>query len=344
METTRKWGVAVNELLDVRDLTVAFQSKDKSKSLIPALDSVTFTIKRGETLGLVGESGCGKTLSSLAVMGLLPESARVQSGQLVFDGEDLLALKAAEHNKVRGVRIGMIFQDPMTSLSPYYTIGNQLMEGMRYHLAMTKRQAKERGIELLRRVGIPEPERVFTDYPAQLSGGMRQRVMIAIAISCEPDLLIADEPTTALDVTTQAQILELLGDLQREKGMSLVLISHDLGVIAEMCQRVVVMYAGQVIEQAESKALFASPTHPYTRALLAATPRLSSKQERFYSIPGSVPAPTEWGTGCRFRSRCEQATDTCGEMPPLSRMDGQRYVRCWYAPDLQSTLPKEVRA
>jgi oligopeptide/dipeptide ABC transporter ATP-binding protein len=334
----------VSELLEVRDLSVSFQSKDKSKSLIPALDRVSFSIRRGETLGLVGESGCGKTLSSLAVMGLLPETARIEGGQLLFDGEDLLTLKEAHRNKVRGVRIGMIFQDPMTSLSPYYTIGNQLMEGIRYHLAMTRKQAKERAIDLLRRVGIPGPERVFHEYPAQLSGGMRQRVMIAIAISCEPDLLIADEPTTALDVTTQAQILELLGELQRENGMSLILISHDLGVIAEMCQRVVVMYAGQVIEQAEAKALFADPSHPYTRALLAATPRLSSKQERFYAIPGAVPAPTEWGSGCRFRGRCEKATDACGEMPALARLNAQRLVRCWYPDETRQSASQEVRA
>ncbi|KEO81584.1 peptide ABC transporter ATP-binding protein [Tumebacillus flagellatus] len=330
-------------MLDVRDLTVAFQSKDKAKTLVPALDGVSISIGRGETLGLVGESGCGKTLSSLAVMGLLPESARVQSGQLLFDGDDLLHLKDAERNKVRGVRIGMIFQDPMTSLSPYYTIGNQLMEGLRYHMGMSKKQAKERALDLLQKVGIPGPERVFHEYPEQLSGGMRQRVMIAIAISCEPDLLIADEPTTALDVTTQAQILDLLAELQRENGMSLILISHDLGVIAEMCSRVVVMYAGQVIEQSEAKALFADPTHPYTRALLAATPRMTEKQERFYQIPGAVPAPTEWGTGCRFRGRCEHATAECGEMPPLSRLDGARFVRCWYAAG-QTLQGREVRA
>nr|WP_236588303.1 ABC transporter ATP-binding protein [Tumebacillus amylolyticus] len=330
-------------MLEVRDLTVAFQSKDKKGTPVPALDRVSISIRRGETLGLVGESGCGKTLSSLAVMGLLPESARVQEGRLLFDGDDLLTLKDAERNKVRGVRIGMIFQDPMTSLSPYYTVGNQLMEGLRYHLGMSKKQAKERAIDLLKKVGIPGPENVFHEYPAQLSGGMRQRVMIAIAISCEPDLLIADEPTTALDVTTQAQILDLLAELQAENGMSLILISHDLGVIAQMCQKVVVMYAGQVIEQSQAKTLFADPSHPYTKALLAATPRLSVKQERFTQIPGSVPSPSEWGAGCRFRGRCEHATSECGEMPSLTRLDGGRLVRCWYA-EPQKSVVKEVRA
>ncbi|MGZ4112993.1 MAG: ABC transporter ATP-binding protein [Tumebacillaceae bacterium] len=327
-------------LLEIRDLTVAFANKEKKWT--PAIDRVSFSIQRGETLGLVGESGCGKTMSSLSVMGLLPEAANITQGTINFEGQNLLELKDKARNRVRGEKIGMVFQDPMTSLSPYYTVGNQLMEGMRYHLALTKKEARARAIELLEKVGIASPEAVFHEYPMQLSGGMRQRVMIEIAISCEPDLLIADEPTTALDVTTQAQILELLQQLQEENGMSLILISHDLGVIAEMCKRVVVMYAGQVIEEGETRELFAHPTHPYTKALLAATPRLHEKQTRFYSIPGTVPSPSGWGNGCRFRSRCEFATAECGQMPDLIAIGGARQVRCWYPHE--KPLVTEVRA
>jgi peptide/nickel transport system ATP-binding protein len=327
-------------LLEIRDLTVAFANKEKK--LTPVIDCVSFSIKRGETLGLVGESGCGKTMSSLSVMGLLPEAANITRGEILLEGQNLLELKDKARNRVRGVKIGMVFQDPMTSLSPYYTVGNQLMEGIRYHLALSKREARARALELLQKVGIASPESVFDEYPMQLSGGMRQRVMIAIAISCEPDLLIADEPTTALDVTTQAQILELLQQLQVENGMSLILISHDLGVIAEMCKRVVVMYAGQVIEEGETDDLFAHPTHPYTKALLAATPRMHEKQTRFYQIPGSVPSPQEWGSGCRFRSRCTFATDACGGMPALVPMYDTRQVRCWH-PNEKSVVT-EVRA
>ncbi|MCX7572030.1 ABC transporter ATP-binding protein [Tumebacillus sp. DT12] len=335
----------MGHLLEVRDLSIAFrklEKKSKDLPLTPGIDNVSITLQKGETLGLVGESGCGKTLSSLAVMGLLPDSAAVTGGRIGFDGEDLLELPERDRNKVRGARIGMIFQDPMTSLSPYYTVGNQIMEGMRYHLALSKKQARKRGLELLQKVGIPAPERVFDEYPSQLSGGMRQRVMIAIAISCEPDLLIADEPTTALDVTTQAQILELLHHLQKENGMAMILISHDLGVIAEMCQRVIVMYAGQVIEEGRTRELFHDPAHPYTQALLAATPRLDTKQERFYQIPGQVPPPSEWGAACRFLARCPKATHECQHAPSLLTLGGGRQARCWYAGDT-STGREEAR-
>jgi peptide/nickel transport system ATP-binding protein len=328
-------------LLEVRDLTLGFASQD-GKRVTPSLDRVTFGIRRGETLGLVGESGCGKTVTMMTVMGLLPETAQI-GGQIVFQEEDLLGLPEKARNSIRGARVGMVFQDPMRSLSPYYTVGNQLIEGMRHHLGMGKREAKERGLELLRKVGIPAPERVFDEYPSQLSGGMRQRVMIAIAISCEPDLLIADEPTTALDVTTQAQILELLRTLQQENGMAMILISHDLGVIAEMCSRILVMYAGQVIEESPTSALFKGATHPYTRALLAATPQLSGKQTRFYQIPGQVPLPGEWGTGCRFASRCEHASAQCASLPSLQMTADGRSVRCWH-PHLETeTQAREVR-
>jgi peptide/nickel transport system ATP-binding protein len=340
-------GVDVTNLLEVRDLCIAFRNhnkKGKDQPLTPGIDDVSIALKKGETLGLVGESGCGKTLLSLAVMGLLPEAAVITGGTITFDGEDLLELPEKDRNKVRGARIGMIFQDPMTSLSPYYTVGNQLMEGMRYHLAISKKQARERSLELLQKVGIPAPERVFHEYPSQLSGGMRQRVMIAIAISCEPDLLIADEPTTALDVTTQAQILELLRELQQENGMAMMLISHDLGVIAEMCQRVVVMYAGQVIEEGRTRELFDNPTHPYTQALLAATPRLDGKQSRFHQIPGQVPPPSEWGAACRFLARCSKATRECQQAPRLFTLGGNRYSRCWYAGETPLSVKEVQRA
>jgi peptide/nickel transport system ATP-binding protein len=333
----------VSTLLQIEDLSIAFRAKTKDKRLIPAIDNVSFQVKKGETIGLVGESGCGKTITSLAIMGLLPEAAVIQGGEIRLQEENLLALKEAERNSVRGVRIGMIFQDPMTSLSPYYTVGNQIMEGLRHHMGMSKREARERARELLVKVGIPSPERVLDEYPSGLSGGMRQRVMIAIAISCEPDLLIADEPTTALDVTTQAQILDLLCALQRENNMGMILISHDLGVIAEMCSRVMVMYAGQIIEENEAARLFQSPGHPYTNALLAATPRLTGPKSRFHQIPGQVPTPDEWGTGCRFRSRCPLRAEACGEMPPMYKLEGNKRVRCWFATE-QTMAVKGVRA
>lgn len=318
-------------LLQIENLSVEFK---KPKDIrVPGITDINLQLKKGETLALVGESGCGKTLASLSIMGLLPEAANVNAGQILFEGEDLLQMTERQRNKVRGPKMGMIFQDPTASLSPYYTIGNQMADSLRFHMGMNRKQAKQYSREWLEKVGIPNPERVLNEYPSQLSGGMRQRVMIAMVLSIEPSLVIADEPTTALDVTTQAEILDLLKRLQAENGMSMIFVSHDLGVVAEMCKRTAVMYAGQVVEEGKTEELFASPNHPYTKALLSATPRLDERQTRFYQIPGQVPANSNWGTSCRFLDRCEFATEQCRQMPKLEIVGENRQVRCWNRED-----------
>jgi oligopeptide/dipeptide ABC transporter ATP-binding protein len=319
-------------LLRVRDLRTYFVT-DRGTGTARAVDGVSFDLYPGETLGVVGESGCGKTVTSLSILRLIPEPpGHIRPGSLIeFEGRNLLALAPKELRAIRGNRIAMIFQEPMTSLNPVLTIGDQVAEAAIVHQHLSRAAARTRAIEMLRQVGIPEPEERVDHYPHQLSGGMRQRVMIAMALICHPQILIADEPTTALDVTIQAQILELLDRLQQQLGMAVLLITHDLGVVAGSADRVVVMYAGQVVETAPTEALFARPGHPYTEGLMASIPRLDRPRARLHSIPGSVPAATAWPAGCRFHPRCPYAWDKCRvEEPPLLETGtaGQS-ARCW---------------
>ena len=281
-----------------------------------AIDGVSFAVDRGRVMGLVGESGCGKSMTALCVMRLVPAPGRITAGRIVFDGTDLLALPEPAMRALRGARIAMIFQEPMTALNPVLTAGFQIAEALRIHRPISARAALDRAVELLNEVGIPDAAARAHDYPHRLSGGMRQRVMIAMAIACEPDLLIADEPTTALDVTIQAEILDLLRGLRERHGMGVVLITHDLGVVAEQADRVAIMYAGRIVEEAATLELFANPLHPYTRALLRSMPTLGVHRERLDAIPGNVPDITRRPSGCAFRDRCPLATPECAVEPP----------------------------
>ncbi|WP_257462426.1 ABC transporter ATP-binding protein [Archangium lipolyticum] len=315
-------------LLDVRGLKTQLSLEEGP---VLAVDDVSFSIPPGGTLGVVGESGCGKSLTALSVMRLVPEPpGRVVGGRILFQGEDLLALPEGKMRRVRGRHLSMVFQEPMTSLNPVYTVGEQIAEGVRLHQGLSRAAAREHAVEMLRQVGIPAPEQRVDGYPHQLSGGMRQRVMIAMALACGPELLIADEPTTALDVTIQAQILELLKRLQAERHMAVMLITHDLGVVAESCDAVVVMYAGRVVERAPVKALFRQPAHPYTAGLLRSIPALheageAGERRRLKTIPGMVPSLRRLPGGCRFRDRCERALDICAKVEPAlePKRDGQ---------------------
>ena len=326
-------------LLRVRDLKTYFVTEHGSGTA-RAVDGVSFDVRPGETLGIVGESGCGKTVTSLSILRLIPEPpGHIRPGSFIeFEGRNILTLEPKELRAVRGNQIAMIFQEPMTSLNPVFTVGYQIAEAAIVHQHLSRAAARRRAIEMLQLVGIPDPEERVDHYPHQMSGGMRQRVMIAMALVCHPKLLIADEPTTALDVTIQAQILELLERLQAELGMAVMLITHDLGVVAGTADRVVVMYAGQVVEQASTVELFARPLHPYTEGLLASVPRLDAPQQgpargRLHSIPGQVPAATDWPDGCRFHPRCPYAWDRCrAEEPPLLDAGGEsgaHTARCW---------------
>jgi oligopeptide/dipeptide ABC transporter ATP-binding protein len=295
---------------------------------------VSFHVRKGEVLGIVGESGCGKSVTSLSIMQLIPRPpGEIMAGSSIrFMGEELVGVGEKQMRRIRGNDIAMIFQEPMTSLNPVFPVGDQIGEAVRLHRSMKKSDARERAVEMLRLVGIPNPGERANDYPHQLSGGQRQRVMIAMALACEPDLLIADEPTTALDVTIQAQILDLLAELRSRLGMAVILITHDLGVVAEVCDRVVVMYAGQVVEHGTVAEIFADQRHPYTEGLLKAVPRLGSRQDKLAVIPGTVPSPVSWPVGCRFHDRCPYGWDKCvREMPPLLevRSDPARVARCW---------------
>ncbi len=298
---------------------------------------------KGKTLGIVGESGCGKSMLSLSVMRLVPQPGRVAAGQVMFDGRDLLGLSPAEMRAVRGRRIAMIFQEPMTSLNPVFTVGDQITEAMRAHDRTASAAAlKSRAIAALGRVRIPAPERRFDEYPHQMSGGMRQRVMIAMALACEPDLLIADEPTTALDVTVQAQILDLLRDLQQQTGMAIILITHDLGVVAEMADEVAVMYSGRVVERTTGTAIFDDPQHPYTLGLLGSIPKIEETQERLLAIEGAVPAPFALPPGCRFHPRCVFRVGECERtVPDLRDIGGGHLAACLRAP-LEAAVAKEM--
>jgi peptide/nickel transport system ATP-binding protein/oligopeptide transport system ATP-binding protein len=326
--------VAVREpLLSVRDLRTWFFT---DHGVAKAVDGVSFDVRERETLGIVGESGCGKTVTSLSVLGLLPQPpARVMEGSSIrFRGEELVGADERRLRALRGNDVSMIFQEPMSSLNPVYPIGGQITEALRLHRGMNRKAARAEAVRLLEEVGIAEPERRIDEYPHQLSGGMRQRVMIAMALSCEPQLLIADEPTTALDVTIQAQILELLAALRESYGLTVLLITHDLGVVAEVCDRVVVMYAGQVVETGTVHEIFAEPAHPYTRALLGSLPSIDNPGQRLLSIPGTVPSPTRWPDGCRFRARCGYAREGCERRQELIGLGGAaRAARCWLAPE-----------
>ena len=316
-------------LLEVKHLRTEFFSSKKSS--VTAVDDVSFDIKKGEIVGLVGESGCGKSVTSLSIMQLLKDTpGKITNGEVIFQGHNLLDASKKEMLDIRGDKMSMIFQEPMSSLNPSMRIDKQMIEGIRLHTPLTKAEARKKAADILSQVGIPDPQRVLKNYPHQLSGGMSQRVMIAMAMSCEPDLLIADEPTTALDVTIQAQILELMKKIQQDKGMSILLITHDLGVVAEMCSRVIVMYAGKIVEEAPVEILFANPTHPYTQGLIASVPKLGSGVKVLPSIPGSVPDLSAMPKGCRFAPRCKYATEKCHqEQPELLSVGEQQKCRCW---------------
>ncbi len=322
----------MDTLLKVENLQVEFKTR-RGQALV--LNGVDFALNAGETLCVVGESGCGKSMTALALLGLIPmPPGRVKDGRILFQGEDLLKASPDRMREVRGNRISMIFQEPMTSLNPVFTVGDQIAESLRLHRGLDKPAARHSAIEMLKQVGIPAPERRVDEYPHQLSGGMRQRVMIAIALACQPDILIADEPTTALDVTVQAQIFDLLRALQRDKGTAIVLITHDMGAVAEMADRVIVMYAGRVIEQGTTGEVIADPQHPYTRGLIACLPELGSSQRgervELQEIAGVVPSIWELGSGCAFRERCPHAHARCAEVPPLVSAHGGRHAAaCW---------------
>ena len=308
-------------LLELRDLRTYFHAEE---GVARAVDGVNYKIHSGETLGVVGESGCGKSVTALSVLRLVPSPAgRIEGGSILFRGEDLVSASEARMRAIRGNEISMIFQEPMTALNPVFTVGNQIMETVRLHEGLDRDAARERAIEMLTRVGIPSPERRVDEYPHQLSGGMRQRVMIAMAMACGPALLIADEPTTALDVTIQAQILELMRELQEREGMSILLITHDLGVVAETAHHVAVMYAGKIVEYAEVDELFAAPRHPYTIGLFRSLPDLAAPGERLTTIAGIVPSAFRFPSGCRYRTRCPLASPICAaEEPPLENVAG----------------------
>ncbi|ALS79352.1 MULTISPECIES: ABC transporter ATP-binding protein [Planococcus] len=325
-------------ILDVKGLQTTFFTDDGE---IPAVDNVDFHIREGEVLGIVGESGCGKSVTSLSIMGLVPSPpGKITNGEILFQDKDLTKLSEKEMRGIRGNDIAMIFQEPMTSLNPLFTIGNQLREAIKIHKKdWSKKQVQERAIEMMNLVGLPRPEGLMKEYPHQLSGGMRQRVMIAMALLCDPKVLIADEPTTALDVTIQSQILKLIKNLNERLNTAVLLITHDLGVVAETCERVVVMYAGKVVEEGPVHTIFNDPQHPYTKGLLESVPDMRFKKERLYSIPGNVPKPGAIKTGCKFAARCEFAFDRCTvENPELYQTAEDHQTRCFLFD------PKEVQS
>ncbi len=322
-------------LLEINNLVTAFHTP---AGRVPAVDGVSLSIERGRTLGLVGESGCGKSVTAMSVLRLVAAPGTIESGEILLEDTraggvlNLVSLPEPQLREVRGGRIGMIFQEPMTSLNPVFTIGDQIAEAVLLHRRVSREAARARALEMLELVRMADPQRRLDEYPHQLSGGMRQRVMIAMALACDPHLIIADEPTTALDVTIQAQILHLLRRLREETGAAVVMITHDLGVVAETCDEVVVMYAGQVVETAPVAAIFQAPQHPYTVGLLGALPRIDRRTDRLAVIPGTVPAPSDVPTGCRFAPRCPFRIDRCAEPPPLVEVAPGQTSRCWRAP------------
>lgn len=318
-------------ILEVRNLQTSFQTEAGE---VRAVDGVNFDVPKGKTIGIVGESGSGKSITSLSILRLLAKNGSIKGGEILFKGKDLLKLSEKEMRDIRGNQISMIFQEPMTSLNPVFTVGQQISETLRIHKKVSKKEALNLSIEMLKLVGIPSPEKRVKQYPFELSGGMRQRVMIAMALACDPEILIADEPTTALDVTIQAQILELIRDLQDRLGMSVIMITHDLGVVAETCDYVAVMYAGQVVEYADVRTLFKNPKHPYTLGLLNSLPRHDIDQEKLIPIKGMVPSPFNMPSGCRFAPRCPVATELChSKMPELENKENDGQIRCWMYSD-----------
>lgn len=317
-----------NVLLDIKGLRTHFSTEHGE---IPAVDGVDISVWQGEVLGIVGESGCGKSVMSQSIMGLIPQPpGKIVAGEITFKGQNLVSASEKTMRKIRGNEIAMIFQEPMTSLNPLYTIGEQIGETIRLHRKWKKKVARHAAIEMLRKVGIPRPEAIIDEHPHQLSGGMRQRVMIAMAMACDPQLLIADEPTTALDVTIQAQILGLMQELNEESSTAIMLITHDLGVVAEMCDRVIVMYAGKVVEEGSVREILKSPQHPYTKGLIRSVPRMDQAYQRLYSIPGSVPVPGTISRGCRYAPRCESVMEKCQqEVPELMELGQGHRSRCW---------------
>jgi peptide/nickel transport system ATP-binding protein len=334
-------------LLDVRGLKTAFHTRD---GVVRAVDGIDFHVDRGEILGLVGESGCGKSVTSMSIMRLIAKPGAIEAGQIVFDGKDLLTYTPDQMRGIRGDRISMIFQQPQSSLNPVWDVGRQIGEVLEIHRNMKRKAARERALELLRMVGIPDPQRRLASFPHELSGGMAQRVMIAMALACEPELLIADEPTTALDVTIQAQILDLIRELREQTGTAVILITHDLGVVAEMCDRVAVMYAGEIVEQADTVTLFRQPLHPYTRGLIDSIPVVGDVRERLAVIPGNVPNLIDLPEGCRFAPRCVtrevEHVPYCTELhPALLEASRNHDVRCWLYHDREGrTIRSEAPA
>lgn len=327
-------------ILTVKNLRAYFYTED---GIVKAVDGVDFEVFQGETLGIVGESGCGKSVTSLSILRILDEKGKIVEGSIIFDGNDLTKIPEESMRKIRGKDIAMIFQEPMVALNPVFTIGEQIVEAIVLHQKVDETTAKKMAVDLLRKVGIPEPEKRINEYPHELSGGMRQRAMIAMALSCKPKILIADEPTTALDVTIQAQIMELMKQLQKEYGMAIILITHDMGVIAENADRVVVMYAGKAVEYTDVKTLFNDPKHPYTWGLLHAIPRLDVEQTRLYNIPGIVPNPLKFPSGCKFHPRCEFAQEKCSvEEPELIEVVNGHFVRCFFWEKVEQAKKKEA--
>ena len=317
-----------NVILDVRELRTYFNTDD---GIVKAADGVSFNLHKGETLGIVGESGCGKSVTNLSIMRLIPSPpGRIVGGEVLFDGKDIMKMSDSEIRSLRGRKISMIFQDPMTSLNPFLRISTQMVETIRLHQGLEKEAAKEKAVEMLKMVGIPNPGKRVDDYPHQFSGGMRQRVMIAIALSCNAEILIADEPTSALDVTIQAQILEIMNGLTKELGTALIMITHDLGVVAGMCDNICVMYAGRIVEKATVDELFEEPKHPYTRSLIRSVPRIDQPgQDRLYSIDGQPPNLINLPECCTFHPRCSHAMDICKRKYPPENLEDGRTVRCW---------------
>lgn len=320
----------MERILEVDNLKISFKTQ---LGRITPLDGVSFSLSKGETLGIVGESGCGKTITAFSIMRLLPKNAFLgEDARIAFRGKDILSLSKEELQKIRGKSISMVFQEPMTSLNPLYTIGWQISEVYRLHEGLSEEEAMTRSVEMLRLVGIPDPKKRVTEFPHQLSGGMRQRVMIAMALACSPELLIADEPTTALDVTIQAQVLELMNELKDKFSTATIIITHDLGVIAEMCDRVLVMYAGQIVESGDIFDIFDKPMHPYTKGLINSIPKIEiskKDQKKLNVINGYVPHPSNFPDGCRFRPRCPMAFEKCLDKPPMIESEGHHSVRCW---------------
>ncbi len=327
-------------LLDVNHITLELKRSGKYMTI---LEDVSFQVEKGETLGIVGESGCGKSMTALSIMRLLPDKAKLEGDVNLLD-EAISSYSKKRLEKIRGNQISMIFQDPLTSLNPLHTVGKQIEESLLLHTKLTKSERKKRVIELLNEVGLPRAEGIASEYPHQLSGGMRQRVMIAIAMACRPQLLICDEPTTALDVTVQAQILELMNKLKQENDMGIIMITHDLGVVAEVCNRVMVMYAGKVVEEAEVVELFKNPKHPYTKGLLHSIPKLGGAKKTLGSIPGTVPAPDNMPVGCRFADRCSEVMDICREKQPSTyKITENHTTSCWLFEEREVTQNDSVR-